>query len=194
MNYAYSILISILLFLTGSVASAQDLSGQSYYEVDATSVMINIGRSDYEVAVALFRYGKWQSEVSAIEAYLGLGITEDNWQSASGCDLETVKVPRLYGVAYKAYLPSSSSLKFFGRLGYGGVVGERITSGACPGYYWSDDDVRDDGGLTYGFGGTKLLSGNSQIDFGYTVYFDGNFDGIADTTINALHVGYNKTF
>lgn len=194
MKYAYYIVISFQLLLFGSMASAQERTGQSYYEIDATSVLINIGSSDYEVALAMFRYGLWQSESSALEGYIGLGITEDNWQSASGCDLETVKVPRMYGIAYKAYLPTRSTLKFFGRLGFGGVVGERITSGACPGYYWTDDDVRDDGGLTYGFGGTKELVGNSQIDFGYTVYFDGNFDGISDTTIGALHVGYNKAF
>ncbi len=187
-------ILSALLLCTISTAQAQ-LPAGAYVGAEFAAVNSDADFDDWDTGVVFARVGMVLVPGLAVEGYLGLGVQDESWTSANGCDSENVSTDSIIGAQVKGFVDLGHHSNLHGTIGLNMVSASFEISGSatCYGVGWSETYDDTEMALTYGFGADIGITKQSAITVNYQIFYDDDYSGI-DLLVSGLRVGYQHSF
>ncbi len=185
------------LVLASTSASAVEV-GQSYFNVEYSHMTMDFEGDKANPGSVFFRVGKQLQPNFAIEAFFGLGLTDDEIYSESFFDpflgdysfSASAELSRAIGVQGKFVAPINYNSDFFFAFGINNldidIKLEECASafGGCDSLTISDDDTDITYSLGVNFG---------KLTVSYNMFYDDDSD-IGSVEISGLNIGYHAQF
>lgn len=197
MTIIKNIAVLSALALASTSASAVE-TGQAYFNVEYSHMTMDFEGEKANPGSVFVRVGKQLQPNFAIEAFFGLGLTDDDIYSESGFDpffgnySDTVaaELSRAIGFQAKVIAPINYTSEFFFTFGVNNLdIDLNIEEcadlfGGCESFTLSDDDTD----ITYSLG---LNLGNLTVS--YNVFYDDD-SAVGGLEISGLNIGYHAAF
>lgn len=174
----------VLLILSSSVFANDKSKGTVYYGGNLGFLDYSNEGSDYSTKAVYGRYGRYLFNNVALEGRIALRFGNDSFRRDNGTFTEEVDVELdyIYSFFARSGLDLSSSIEFYGILGYGKTrTTASIDGGASSPYSHT--------GMAWGFGLDFGQKENTKFNFEYTDYFDA--DG---ASLSGFAIGFVNYF
>ena len=183
-------IMTFLVLLSVSSFSWAMNTGDRYFGVSYGAVNLDAEAiDDWDTGVAFARFGTVINPGVAAEAFLGLGIQDDEWTSPNGCDSQTVSTDSIIGAQIKVF-KDQGNLNLHAAIGMNMVSVSVDISGtaSCYGFAWSETYDDSETAITYGFG-VNFAAGGGAVTLDYQAFYDDDYDGV-DLFVSGLLIGY----
>ncbi len=189
------ILLAGLALLPTHINAAE--MGKAYFNAEYSHLKVDFFDAvDANPGALFFRVGKQTSPNFAVEAYLGLGLGEDELYSDSFTDFSgntyteslDVEMTRTFGVQAKLMADLSPDAEFFAAIGFNNVELELSESYCINSSCASASEKDNDTDIGYSFG-----INIGKFTASYNVFYDDETDGLA-IEVTGLNFGYHTAF